>query len=160
MEWVLDIEMKLREDRKPSTSSSQANPSKSSRDPNAMDIDAIKKVDKLSKEQEEWIGKGLCFRCGKHKVKRGEKCRYPKYKGFYELPPSSSPSTQKSTTVRTVEQSTEQDDKRERDEFIQMCLAQFEPKKGKGKETAMAAETVAARIEEITDEEDFLQRAL
>ena len=85
--------MKLREDRKPSTSSSQANPSKSSRDPNIIDIDAIKKVDKLSKEQEKWLGKGLCFRCSKHKVKRGEKCRYPKYKGFYELPPSSSPST-------------------------------------------------------------------
>ena len=160
LEWVLDIEMKLREDRKPSTSSSQSNTAKATKDPNAMEIDIIKKVEKLSKEQEEWLAKGACFRCGKHKVKRGERCRSPKYKGFYELPASSSSqNTQKSTTVRTVEVSTEQDEKKDREQFIQMCLAQFDAKKGKEKEPAKAAEMVAARIEEIP-EEDFLQRVL
>ena len=51
-----------------------------------MDIDNLRKPEKLSKEQAEWLEKKLCFRCGKHPYKSGQRCRNHKYNGYYELP--------------------------------------------------------------------------
>lgn len=64
LKWVLDIDMKLRKEGqcKPSGGTTSQNTAK---DPNAMDIDNMHKPKKLA---EEWLAKGLCFRCGKHKA--------------------------------------------------------------------------------------------
>ena len=157
LEWVLDIEMKLREDRKPSVQYSQGTQAKASKDPNSMDIDTIKKPEKLSKEQEEWLAKSLCFRCGKHRVKRGEKCRFPKYKGFYEIP-AASLGSKATTTVHKVEETESSNGAKEREEFIKACLTKFDEDRAKEKGKAKE-EQVTAKIEEI-EEEDFLQGVL
>jgi len=152
LEWVLDIEMKLREegDKKPSGTTSTPRQTSTQRDPNAMDIDTVRKAEKLSKEQEEWMSKGLCFRCGKHKaLKKGERCRTPQYKGFYEFPT-------RSTQARVVDEKPKESDtpqESDRDKFIRSCLERYDAK-GKGK-----AVEETARIEEV-EEMDFLREML
>lgn len=152
LDWILDIEMKTREHgQQGSGNTSSGTRASSSKDPDAMDIDQIRKPEKLAKEQEEWLSKGLCFRCGKHKsLKKGEKCRTPKYKGFYELPARSSSTTQ----TRVVEEESSTEDKRE--QFIRAALEKYDEKQKKGKEKE---EESTARIEEI-DELDFLHDVL
>ena len=70
LDWVLGLEMDLRgnKDRPQASSSSIRAPA----DPNAMEVDALKKPQKMSKEQVEWLEKKLCFRCGKHPYKKGQ----------------------------------------------------------------------------------------
>lgn len=147
LEWALDIEMKMREQGKHMGSTSSGS-RPTTKDPNAMDIDTVRKAEKLSKEQMEWQSKGLCFRCGKHKsLRKGERCRTPKYTGFYELPPR--PST--STSARVVEEETEDKDSA-REDFIRAALKKYDQRKDeKGKEK----EVTTAHIEEV-DETDFL----
>lgn len=151
LEWALDIEMKMREQGKDKHIGGTSSGSRSTpKDPNSMDIDAVKKAEKLSREQMEWQSKGLCFRCGKHRsLRKGEKCRTPKYTGFYELPPRPSTSTQ----ARVVEEESENKDT-EREDFIRAALEKFDKHKedkGKGKEK----EITTAHIEEV-NETDFL----
>lgn len=102
LDIALEIEMRMREDGKcTSTTASSSAQKLAQKNPEAMDIDTLRKPEKLSKEQEEWLSKGLCFRCGKHRsLRKGEKCRTPQYKGFYELP--ARPASQ---TTRVVEES-------------------------------------------------------
>ena len=119
LDWVLGLEMDLRgnKDRPQASSSSIRAPA----DPNAMEVDALKKPQKMSKEQVEWLEKKLCFRCGKHPYKKGQTCRNPKYKGFYELPDSTkmSPCTTTSTSrVRTLAE--------EREEFLRAQAEKFD----------------------------------
>jgi hypothetical protein len=82
----------------------------------AMDIDAMTERIKptpipMNDEQKEWFKKGSCFRCGKHKYSRTDKCRSPKYKGWYEIPKrevTPAPAQQK---IRVVEESDSDGDK-------------------------------------------------
>ena len=138
MDWALGIEMNYRGVRQPTSS-------KPARDPNAMDIDTVRKPEKLSKEQEEWLAKKLCFRCGRHPFKTGVKCRNPVYKGYYELPDTTKA---KGTRVRAMGEDSQDQD---RMEFVINALKEFE-KKNKAPE-----QETTARIVEV-DEQDFLQR--
>ena len=111
-----------------------------------MDIDAVRKPEKLSKEQEEWLSKRLCFHCGKHPAKLGVKCHNPVYKGYYEFPKdkTSAPSTR----ARVMNE-----EGQDRMEFVINALKEYDQK---GKEKAQDQETTA-RIVEL-DEQDFLRR--
>ncbi len=51
LDWVLSIEMDYRGEKHPH----HATLSRTTRDPNAMDIDAMWKTEKLSKEQEDCV---------------------------------------------------------------------------------------------------------
>jgi hypothetical protein len=56
---------------------------------NTMDVDAMrerKDPEPMNNEQKEWLGKQLCFRCGKHPYRAGQQCRLPKYSGYYKIP--------------------------------------------------------------------------
>ncbi|TFK57262.1 hypothetical protein OE88DRAFT_1620303 [Heliocybe sulcata] len=144
LDYVLGIEMHLRNDGlKWNTTSTPRAPA---RDPNAMDIDAVKKAEKLSKEQEEWLTKGLCFRCGKHKFSKGDRCRSPKYRGFYELPKIST------TQAHVVEETTELS---ERNQAIRAIIKKYDEEHVK----EPAVENTA-RIEEVHEESDFVSRFL
>lgn len=115
-----------------------------------MDIDAMRKPEKLSKEQEDWMAKKLCFRCGKHPAKQGVKCRNPVYKGYYEFPKDKTSTA--GTRVRAMDEG-HKDQDQDRIEFMINALKEFDQK---GKERAQDQETTA-RIVEV-DEQDFLQR--
>lgn len=142
LNWVLSIETEYRGEK----FTRHATSSRTTRDPNAMDIDAVRKPEKLSKEQEEWLSKRLCFRCGKHPAKPGVKCRNPVYKGYYEFPKdkTSAPSTR----ARVMNE-----EGQDRMEFVINALKEYDQK---GKEKAQDQETTA-RIVEL-DEQDFLRR--
>ena len=107
LEFVLGQEAEFRTARDPSQSTSHTNVSTPAKDPNAMDIDAVRQSPQqqdLTQEQHTWWEKKLCFRCGKHPYVKGEKCRNPKHKGWFKLPqPNTSP---KSNTVRVVDPET------------------------------------------------------
>ncbi|KAI1783209.1 hypothetical protein LXA43DRAFT_1187130 [Ganoderma leucocontextum] len=145
LDWVLEIEMNYRGNKYHKAASS----SRPTRDPDAMDIDAMRKPEKLSKEQEDWLARKMCFRCGKHPYKSGTKCRNPVYKGYYELPDFKGKGVAP-TKIRAVEEEPKTEDQ-DRMEFIVHALKEFELKsKQENQETA-------ARIVE-TNEQDFLQR--
>lgn len=159
--WALDIKMKMREDGKKYGASSNTTRT-TQKDPNAMDTSTVdRKPEKMSKEQLEWQAKGLCFRCGKHpRLAKGQRCRTPKYTGYYEFPAKVS-----STTARVVDE--EAEEKKDtttmtRDDFIRAATQLFDQKsgKGKGKETKEVKEVAAARIVEVEDEADFLLSTL
>ena len=146
LDWVLSIEMDYQGEKHPR----HATLSRTTRDPNAMDIDAMRKPEKLSKEQEDWMAKKLCFRCGKHPAKQGVKCRNPVYKGYYEFPKDKTSTA--GTRVRAMDEG-HKDQDQDRMEFVINALKEFDQK---GKERAQDQETTARIVE--ADEQDFLQR--
>ena len=107
LEMVLQHEAEFRTARDPSQSITRnTNVSTPAKDPDAMDIGAVRQSsppEELSQEQRTWWEKKLCFRCGKHPYTKGEKCRNPKYKGFYKLPQASGKTSPKPNAVRVVE---------------------------------------------------------
>ena len=146
LDWVLSIEIDYRGEKYPC----HATLSRTTRDPNAMDIDAMRKPEKLSKEQEDWMAKKLCFHCGKHPAKQGVKCRNPVYKGYYEFPKNKTSTA--GTRVRAMDEG-HKDQDQDRMEFVINALKEFDQK---GKERAQDQETTAQIVE--ADEQDFLQR--
>lgn len=152
LDWVLSIEMQFRDN--PNSRAHQHTPvAPRAKDPNAMDVDAIRKPEKLAKEQETWLAEGKCFRCGKHPYRKNEKCRNPQYKGFYELPERKAPAK---SQVRNLKEEPSGDE-HSKMEYLRRALEEFEKGKGKANETASESETVG-RI--VNNEEDFLQRVL
>ena len=113
-----------------------------------MDVDAIRKPEKLSKEQETWLMENKCFRCGKHPYRKNEKCRNPQYKGFYELPERKSPGKSQARTLNEEPKAEEQD----KMEYLRRALEEFETGKGKSK---AETETVGH-----ISEQGFLERVL
>ncbi|KAM5530890.1 hypothetical protein V8D89_015422 [Ganoderma adspersum] len=142
LDWALSIEMDYQGEKYPHHATS----SRTTRDPNAMDIDAVWKPQKLSKEQEEWMSKKLCFRCGKHPAKSGVKCCNPVYKGYYEFPKDKTSAA--GTRVRAMNE-----EGQDRMEFVINALKEYDQK---GKEKAQDQETTAQIVE--VDEQDFLRR--
>jgi hypothetical protein len=97
LEYCLTVESRLRENK-----NATAHTHTPAKDPDAMDLSAIpKKEEPMSPEQVKWLEKDMCFKCGKHPYKKGEKCRNPIYKGFYKMPPRSKPA-EKKTHVKAV----------------------------------------------------------
>ena len=82
LNWTLTIEANYQQNKFTRTTTML----RTTRDPDAMDIDAMHKPENLSKEQEDWLTKKLCFQCSKHPFKAGIRCCNPVYKGYYELP--------------------------------------------------------------------------
>ncbi|EJF55502.1 hypothetical protein DICSQDRAFT_175825 [Dichomitus squalens LYAD-421 SS1] len=153
LDWVLKLEMETRGNQaKPSLQQHTA--SRPPRDPNAMDVDAMRKPEKLSKEQLERLDKKLCFCCGRHKFTTGQKCRNPQYTGYYELPDMKKQPAAP-TKVRTMDTADE-----DKWEYIRRALEEFETAKGKGKGKAPETETAARIVEVKESEEDFLERVL
>ena len=92
----------------------------------------MRKPEKLSKEQEDWLTKKLCFRCGKHPFKTGVRCHNPVYKGYYELPEAGKDKKPPLTTrVQTLDEDCKTEDQ-DRMEFLTNALKEFNAK-GKGK---------------------------
>ena len=152
LDWALTIEMDMRGNKLQASSTSRPAPRK---DPNAMDIDNLRKPEKLSKEQAEWLEKKLCFRCGKHPYKSGQRCRNPKYNGYYELPEGKD---NKKTGIHALEEN--KMDESAKWDYLCKALAEFAAQQDKGKGRQEEPETTA-RIEEIRHtEEDFLSRML
>jgi hypothetical protein len=83
---VLCIDMELRNSmhkEKHTTTTTAPKPD------DAMDVDAMrerKDPEPMNNKQKEWLGKRLCFRCGKHPYRVGQRCRLPKYSGYYKIP--------------------------------------------------------------------------
>jgi hypothetical protein len=95
MAYALRVDMELRE----SSHKSRATTTTATKPDDAMDVDALretKKPEPMNNEQKEWLDQRKCFRCGKHDYKAGQRCRNPKYKGYYIIP--------KRETARTVEE--------------------------------------------------------
>ena len=137
LDWVLGVEMRHRNNL--NTRSRQTGSTTTrSKDPNAMDIDAVRKPEKMAKEQESWLADGKCFRCGKHPYKKGDRCRNPKYTGFYELPDRKTPTKTQARNLDT-DPTANQDDKME---YLRHALEEFDKSKGKAKETATEQETI------------------
>lgn len=56
----------------------------------------------LNDEQMEWLKKGLCIRCGKHRRPTPpQRCGKPKYPGYFRIPPNVAPKKE----IRTAETS-------------------------------------------------------
>lgn len=143
LDWVLSLEMQLRDTKH--LANTHTTPRQ--KDPNAMDIDALKKPEKLSKEQVEWLEKKLCFRCGKHPFRKNDKCRNPKYKGFYELPPLDKAVTATTSRARAVEE-----DPDSRMQFIRQALEEWD----KARSTPSTPPAEDAHID-VVSEEGFLE---
>ena len=120
-----------------------------------MDIDAMRKPEKMSKEQLEWLSNKLCFRCGRHPFKAGTKCRNPKYTGFYELPATADKAKPSTSQARALTEGNTEEDKTKM-EFLQRALEEFD-RKQKGEPDKPTDTSQIARIDE---EEDFLNRVL
>ena len=120
-----------------------------------MDIDAMRKPEKMSKEQLDWLSNKLCFRCGRHPFKAGTKCRNPKYTGFYELPATADKAKPSTSQARALTEGNTEEDKTKM-EFLQRALEEFD-RKQKG-EPDKPIDT--SRIARIDEEEDFLNRVL
>ena len=75
----------------------------------------------MSREQVKGFKKKLCFYYSRHPYKKGQTCRNPKYKGFYELPDSAKTSPRTTTTTSRVRTLAE-----ERDEFLRAQAEKFD----------------------------------
>ncbi|EJF57595.1 hypothetical protein DICSQDRAFT_173828 [Dichomitus squalens LYAD-421 SS1] len=146
LDWVPKLQI--------GTRGQQHTTSRPPRNPNAMDVDAMRKPEKLSEEQLEWLNKKLCFRCGKHKFTTGQKCRNPQYTGYYELPDRKK---QPAAPTKVCTMNTANEDKWE---YICRALKEFETARGKGRGKAPETETTARIVEVKESEEDFLERVL
>ena len=156
LNWILGLEMKTCEDgQQKAGDTSSGTRATTSRDPDAMDTSVIRKPEKMSKEQEEWLEKGLCFRCGKHKAPRkGEQCRSPKYRGFYEFPKRKTTTTE----TRIVEEKSEE---QKWEDFIRAALEKYDEKKKQTDNGPTKEVESTARIEEVVEDEmDFLRSVL
>ena len=152
------------------TGSSSTPAASTSRLHDAMDVDTLQK---LSKEQEDWLSKKLCMRCGKHSYRRGVACKSPKYKGKYKLSGSTASLSKGKGKARINEideksQADENSDDEPQEESDSMetliaAMSKFlntktkekkvgRPKKGKAKATEIES---TARIEEVMSDEDF-----
>ena len=154
LDWVLGIEMQFR-DNLNNTQTHAHTTTTTRKDPNAMDIDAMRKPEKMSKEQLDWLSNKLCFRCGRHPFKAGTKCRNPKYTGFYELPATADKAKPLTSQARALTEGNTEEDKTKM-EFLQRALEEFD-RKQKG-EPDKPIDT--SRIARIDEEEDFLNRVL
>ena len=118
-----------------------------------MDINTMRKPEKLSKEQGEWLTKKLCFYCGKHPFKTGVKCHNPVYKGFYELSDmTKTKGLASGTQVRAMDEGNK-DQGQDRMEFVINALKEYDQK---GKAKVQEQETTAWIVK--TDAQDFLQQ--
>ena len=91
----------------------------------------------------------------KHPYKSGQRCRNPKYNGYYEL---SEAKDNKKTGIHVLEEN--KMDKSAKWDYLCKTLAEFAAQQDKGKGRQEEPETTA-RIEEIRHmEEDFLSRML
>jgi hypothetical protein len=131
---------------------------------NAMDVDAMrerKDPEPMNNEQKEWLGKQLCFRCGKHPYRAGQQCRLPKYNGYYGIPkrskkarvvdepmatpvPEAGPATPPTTKAPTVNPTGKAE--------LHQLLEFFKSFKAQGGAITLA------HIEELEREEDFVQQ--
>jgi hypothetical protein len=152
LEYCLTVESRLRENK--NTTAHTHTPAK---DPDAMDLSAIpKKEEPMSAEQVKWLEKDMCFKCGKHPYKKGEKCRNPVYKGFYKMPPRSKPA-EKKTHVKAVATPTAAPaplaDKsgQERMEYMQAMMADWDARKSASSSMVPAA-TTSAHIHELPED--------
>ena len=107
----------------------------------------------LTKEQEGWLEKKLCVRCGKHPFVFKQRCPDPKYKGKFEMPKRG----QVTRAISTTAASTSSDDGKVREEAVRAFLASYD---AKGKEAELEPAVEAARITEVESDEDFLWRVL
>ncbi|TBU36312.1 hypothetical protein BD309DRAFT_1024436 [Dichomitus squalens] len=152
LDWVLKLEMETGGNQAKSSSQQHMN-SCPPWDPNAMDVDAMRKPEKLSKEQLEWLDKKLYFRCGRQKFTTGQKCGNLQYTGYYELPDMKKQPAAP-TKVHTMDTAN-----KDKWEYIRRALEEFETKrKSKGK--APETETAARIVEVKESKEDFLERVL
>jgi hypothetical protein len=131
-------------------------------------VNVIKDTDEkqpLNSEQLKWCKKGLCFKCRKHPRIPGQGCRAPKYKGLFNVPKeyldlfrkNAEKAREKRKDKQTVAVTTGQDANspdslpKPNNESLNALRAQH---KALGK--FLAGSTVAARIEEVVEKEDFL----
>lgn len=147
LDYMLSLEMNLREDQQFTRPAAPT-----SKDPTPMDVDALKKPEKMTKEQEDWLAAKKCFRCGKHPYKKGDRCRSPKYKGFYELP-----DTTPKTSVRALAETPEEE----------QAVHAFLEKIRRSRAEATTSQTPVpdasehtARIVEVLNDEDFMKQLL
>ncbi|KZT00537.1 uncharacterized protein LAESUDRAFT_764532 [Laetiporus sulphureus 93-53] len=151
----LQLESKFRADkagqcRTVTTSSSSA--PRAPKDPNAMVVD---RVSTLTKEQEGWLEKKLCVRCGKHPFVFKQRCPDPKYKGKFKMP-------KRGQATRAISSNVASDisnDSKARYEAVRAFIASYNTK-GKEKEAEPEPAVEAARITEVEDDEDFLRWVL
>ncbi|KZT01718.1 uncharacterized protein LAESUDRAFT_763453 [Laetiporus sulphureus 93-53] len=122
------------------------------KDPNAMVVD---RVSQLTKEQEGWLERKLCVRCGKHPFVFKQKCPDPKYKGKLKMPRRG----QATSKILTPTASSSSDDGKARKEAVRAFLASYDVKE-KDKEAELEPTVKAARITEVKSDEDFLRRVL
>jgi hypothetical protein len=153
LEYCLTVESRLQENK-----NATAHTHTPAKDPDAMDLSAIpKKEEPMSPEQVKWLEKDMCFKCGKHPYKKGEKCCNPIYKGFYKMPPRSKPA-EKKTHVKAVATPDAAPDpsavksSQERMEYMQAMMAQWDAWKSALSSTVPAA-TTSAHIHELPEDQ-------
>ncbi|KZT10277.1 uncharacterized protein LAESUDRAFT_644464 [Laetiporus sulphureus 93-53] len=148
LDLCLQLESKFRADKAGQRGTAPRAP----KDPNAMVVD---RVSTLTKEQEGWLEKKLCVRCGKHPFIFKQRCPDPKYKGKFEMP-------KRGQATRVISSNTASDisdDSKVRYEAVRAFIASYDAKE-KEKEAEPEPAVEAARITEVEDDEDFLQRVL
>ncbi|KZT04566.1 uncharacterized protein LAESUDRAFT_760874 [Laetiporus sulphureus 93-53] len=150
----LQLESKFRADKagQCGTVTTTSSAPQALKDPNAMVVD---RVSTLTKEQEGWLEKKLCARCGKHLFIFKQRCPDPKYKGKFEMPKRG----QATRAISTATSSISSDDSKARKKAVRAFIASYDAK-GKDKEAELEPAVEAARITEVEDDEDFLRRVL
>ncbi|KZT01564.1 uncharacterized protein LAESUDRAFT_763689 [Laetiporus sulphureus 93-53] len=155
LDLCLQLESKFRADKAGQrgmvTTTSSSAP-QASKDPNAM---VVNRVSTLTKEQEGWLEKKLCVRCGKHPFIFKQRCPDPKYKGKFEMP-------KRGQATRAISSNTASDisdDSKARYEAVRAFIASYDVK-GKEKEAEPEPAVEAARITEVEDDKDFLRWVL
>ena len=87
-----------------------AAPAKPALSANDMDVDAINQSHEdgkpLNEEQLAWFKDKKCFRCGRHVYVHDERCRHPKYRGWFQLPTSKSSNSSTHSAIRVVNSET------------------------------------------------------
>ena len=109
---ALQVEAEMRNVRTSSTApnTTLAAPAKPAPSANDMDVDAINQSHEdgkpLNEEQLAWFKDKKCFRCGRHVYVRDERCRHPKYRGWFQLPTSKSSNSSTHSAIRVVNSET------------------------------------------------------
>ncbi|KZT09189.1 uncharacterized protein LAESUDRAFT_647530 [Laetiporus sulphureus 93-53] len=157
LDLCLQLELKFRADKagQPETTTTSLAPHPK-KDPDAMMAMVVDRVSTLTKEQEGWLEKKLCVRCGKHPFIFKQRCPDPKYKGKFEMPKRGQ-ATRAISSMDT--NSSISDDSKARYEAVRAFIASYDVK-GKEKEAEPEPAVEAARITEVEDDEDFLRRVL
>ncbi|KZT11117.1 uncharacterized protein LAESUDRAFT_754811 [Laetiporus sulphureus 93-53] len=154
LDLCLQLESKFRADKagQHGTVATSSSAPRTPKDPNAMVVD---RVSTLTKEQEGWLEKKLCVRCGKHPFVFKQRCPDPKYKGKFEMPKWG----QATRAISSNTASDISDNSKARYEAVRAFIASYDTK-GKEKEAELEPAVEAARITEVEDDEDFLRRVL